>query len=321
MHNFLTLSLIFSLSFAPIALAQEVAEVALPASAETPAAETIPAEPQADTLLASAQEAVPAGESSTPAPAESSAVSEDPAPDVAVQETVTTQDAATSTVLQATTDPQDIPLDDALSTVPILEDPAPAATSSDPLLVPEATSTPETDPLLVEEEQLDVVADIPEEVPAEPVPATEEAVAEPQPARIAEKDLAPQPEFAFALTGKKVATKKLERSGGRDVEQTVTAPLTTEVDNVKGEMRLSGSCAAPYYVVLVFKHQEDYANDPRSYVVNRAYACENGVFSYALSDLPDTLPSGTYYVLIGEQGETSAWKPVTELTEFSITNR
>jgi hypothetical protein len=129
---------------------------------------------------------------------------------------------------------------------------------------------------------------------------------------MANVDMTPAPEFAFALTGNSMPTEK------DDVP--VTTALTSVVDNAHGVMRVSGKCSATYYVVLLFRHPDDYKKDPRSYVVNRAYPCEGGSFSYVISDLPEGLADGIYYLLIGEQGERGPWAPITEQTEVTIKN-
>ncbi len=310
MKNFLALTLVFSLSFAPFAMAQEVpvAEVSMPAPAEIISA----SEPSPQAF----QGGVASLEDTE---ADVSSVSpEEPI----VQDTAMTQEAATSEVIEATTNPQDIPFEDATSTILVIDvSPAEEATSTDPLIVSQATSTPEAVPLPIEDAPLDVVAEVPAEIVPEPV-------SEPQPPQpsdpvippvtITAADLEPEPEFAFQLTGKRIAAKRIAERGASRVVEQISAPLATEVDNAKGEMRIAGACADAYYVVLIFRNQDDYANDPRSYIVNRAYPCENGGFSYAIADLPESLGSGTYYLLVGAQGQTGAWKPITELTEVTI---
>ena len=71
-------------------------------------------------------------------------------------------------------------------------------------------------------------------------------------------------------------------------------------------------------MVLIFKNQTDYEADPRSFIMNRAYPCENGTYSYSIDRLPPTLTNGTYYLMIADQGERGPWTPATGLTEITI---
>ncbi len=98
----------------------------------------------------------------------------------------------------------------------------------------------------------------------------------------------------------------------------VAAPAETEIDATTGVMSVSGACASPYFVVLLFKNQMDYEVDPRSFILNRAYPCEGGAYDYSIDRLPPTLENGTYYLMVGEQGERGPWTPATGLTEITI---
>jgi hypothetical protein len=144
----------------------------------------------------------------------------------------------------------------------------------------------------------------------------------PEPIVLDTEELTPSPDFAFALTGRQIPTKrKVENAEGKVIrEEAVSAPLSSTVDNANGVMHVSGSCSDAYFVVLLFKNQNDYADDPSSYIVNRAYPCVAGAYSYSISELPFGLKDGTYYLLIGQQGERGAWTPITGLTEISINN-
>jgi len=83
--------------------------------------------------------------------------------------------------------------------------------------------------------------------------------------------------------------------------------------NGEEKLELSDECGAVYYVILLFRQREDYVSAPRSYLVNRAYPCADGHFSYRLTDdgsLPTGL-DGTYYLLVGEEEETGPWRAVS----------
>lgn len=226
--------------------------------------------------------------------------------EVVVQDTTNTQDTVLADVLQGTEDPAEF----ATTTIAI----EPFATTTEDIIIP---AEEQLEPTPIEEETvLDIVV---EDVVAE-VPALE-VVAEPvvtAPALSAE-DLAPKPEYTFAMTGKRLATKRVvETSDGKERVEDVATSITPQIDNTTGTMRIAGSCDDAYFVVLLFRNQDDYARDPRSYILNKAFPCENKSFSYAIADLPDALSNGIYYLLVGEQGQTGAWKPITELTEITI---
>lgn len=313
MKNFFTLSLIFSLSFGQVVLAQETPmpemptqEVAAPLPAETEPAPVAPTIPEAGVLpvepaLPVPEEPVSGGDAS-----QAVATTEVAAEEVVVQDTTNTQDTVGADVLQGTEDPVEL----ATTTVAI-ESPA---TTTENILIP-AEEQPEPVPLETET-TLDVVAeDVVAEVPVE------EAIVEPLAAvpALSEEDLAPKPEYTFAMTGKKLATKRTVKTpDGKEHAEDVAVAVTPEIDNTTGTMRIGGACDDAYFVVLLFRNQDDYARDPRSYILNKAFPCENKSFSYDISDLPSSLSNGTYYLLVGSQGERGAWTPITGLTEITI---
>jgi hypothetical protein len=121
------------------------------------------------------------------------------------------------------------------------------------------------------------------------------------------------------MTGKKLATQRTVKTpDGKEHIEAVAAAVTPEIDNTTGTMRIGGACDDTYFVVLLFRNQDDYARDPRSYILNKAFPCENKSFSYDIAELPSSLSNGTYYLLVGSQGERGAWTPITGLTEITI---
>jgi|GEM_PF-3843190 len=247
-----------------------------------------------------------------------------------VQDTTGVQTTVSGTTLEDTTDPQSasssvpdasvIPVTTASSTatstdstttdtsLPVTGDTA----SSTPLV--DSTSTATTD---VVGQSIDTTTPPPVDptVPTDPQPVA--AIA---PISVPIAELAPKPQYAFAITGTTIPTKlQIKDSDGNVVqEQSVLATLTPTVDNTTGEVSVSGTCTDVYYVVLLFKNKTDYADDPSSYLVNRAYPCVGGTYTYAISDLPDNLTNGTYYLMVGQEGEKSPWQPITSLTEIQI---
>ncbi len=297
--SFVTKGIAFALSLSllspMVAFAQttpEVVEPVVPVEATTATAE-VPAIPD---------------EASTEAPIVPEVSSEQES----VQQTAPAQESVTGDVLEGTENPE-------MGT----------STESEILVVEEATTTEPTIEVieLVETTENVVPEETPVETPEEiPMPPPEELtiVAETLttvvetvgeefvPLKDANDTL--DPEYVLAISGKTIPTKKARAIG----IVPVTVPVATAVDPETGIMTVSGSCASTYFVVLLFKNQTDYENDPRSAIVNRAYSCENGSYSYSIDRLPALLPNGTYYLMIGEQGESGSWTPASGLTEISI---
>lgn len=230
-----------------------------------------------------------------------------------VQDATTTQPAILSQVLETTANPE-LATSTPVTSIPLVG--STATTTSQPLNAALQTTEDENLPIDQSTTALDIVSLSVRSDSA----ATDTPVLVENPPVVLLKDIAPQPDFTFALTGKQIPTqRKIEDKNGEVVgQEMVTQPLASSVDNTKGEVAVSGQCTEAYFVVLLFKHMTDYADDPRSYIVNRAYPCQNGAFSYSISDLPSSLPNGNYYLLVGEEGTTGSWKPITSQTEITI---
>ncbi len=102
--------------------------------------------------------------------------------------------------------------------------------------------------------------------------------------------------------------------------QLTTGLPVVEVVDQGGTLQISGTCNDPYYVILMFRGAEDHIAEPSSYIVNRAYPCEGGTFSYSLTNdnsLPTNL-DGTYHLFVGAQGETGAWRVVSPVIPVQI---
>ncbi|TSC90960.1 MAG: S-layer-like domain-containing protein [Parcubacteria group bacterium Licking1014_17] len=80
---------------------------------------------------------------------------------------------------------------------------------------------------------------------------------------------------------------------------------------------ISGSCVKPYYVVILYKKESDYTKNPSAAVLNSAYPCEKGKFEYTTQN-PNDIPSGSYYLLVAEQGE-GPWEPISQIQQVDIT--
>ena len=236
--------------------------------------------------------------------------------DSIMQDATTTQPAVTSQVLESTANPETATTTQSVS-IPLVNIPTTtdATTTESQPVVPSQNDDPAI-PVDQSTTALQVVA-----LAFNPKPATEIPVAVETPQAVPLKDVElSQPNYSFALTGKQIPTqRKVEDKNGAVVgEETVAAALTSQVDNTKGEVALSGQCTNAYFVVLLFKNATDYSDDPRSYIVNRAYPGVGGAFSYSIADLPSSLPNGNYYLLVGEEGSKGSWKPITSQTEITI---
>lgn len=311
MKKIFALTLSLSLFVAPLAYAQEV-------SADLPAVEVAP-----DVVVTQPVTSIALASPATETPASESIPTTDPStPDLqgteGVQDTANTQPTIPSDTLEDTSNPETeitvetivIPVEEAASSTPPEQELSGRdEAAADPLPVEEATST------------LDIVAEdigpeVKDEQPAQdPIPLVAEEVAS-----VALADLTPDPEFTFSLTGRQIPSKRtfISREGKKVGEQTVTAPLVPQVDNATGVVSVSGQCSDVYFVVLLYRNQNDYLDDPSTYIVNRAFPCTNGSYSYAIADLPNNLANGQYYLLVGQQGERGAWTPITSLTEITI---
>ena len=252
-----------------------------------------------------------------------------------VQDALTTQETIPADTLVQTEDPSSLPGDTTTpSSVPVdtetfsLSD---TAEVQDITTVPLDT-TPATDPdntqiideqnptdvmPIEEEEQLDQT--IPEETPPAVV------------AEISINEIAPKESFKFSIRSERIETKHdLEWKGqgekkddesktaAADTATIDTAPSVT-LDSVSGAPVVSGSCLMAYYVILLYKNQTDYDKDPASYIINKAYPCVGGAYSFEIKDLPKSIPDGTYYLLVGEMGEKGPWAPMTSLVPIDIT--
>lgn len=119
------------------------------------------------------------------------------------------------------------------------------------------------------------------------------------------------PRYRFEFTGEQIKTKRVTKVRGGD------SGMPT-IDAIEGITSISGSCSSTYYVIALYKYPADFEEKPESAVLNKSYLCIGGEYAYALNKLPTRLQPGTYYLLVGEQGESGPWKPMTDLNEVII---
>lgn len=96
---------------------------------------------------------------------------------------------------------------------------------------------------------------------------------------------------------------------------------TGEVREDGDRLKLEGECTATYYVVLLFRDPKDAVRDPSRAVMNRAEPCTGGRFTVYIGsrDLPEILPEGTYYAMIGAQDEGKPWVAGNDFYPITIT--
>ncbi len=279
--------------------------------------------------VSSSAEEIVGGESASTSAAEittSPAIPADPAPSAEVvpdadspQETAPSQTTIESSLLETTVNPQ--------------VDPGTPA-------VPDAVLPDNTDPVApidqtpveaVEVPAPDVAPDVSIPVPVvdpsiniQPIVADE--VPDITPMDVVE--LKPKKEYTFELQGRAIPTNaktdwtksQTEKEKITPTKQ-VTSSVSLDLAPDQETLEVSGLCKDPYYVVLLYKSAEDYDKSPSSYIFNKAFDCVGGNYTYAISDLPKDLASGTYYLLIGGQGNKGGWKPISSLSPIIITNQ
>jgi hypothetical protein len=221
------------------------------------------------------------------------------------QDTVTDQQTTDNSVIESTVDPSITA--PAIDTTSLPDVTATTSVPVNPSVVDPSISIPVT-PIQTTQPDVEVTVSV---VPPTPV------------AQVQEEELVPKEKYTFALTGAIIPTKANPRwkkvpGSTQSVNVQVTTASALSSDDANGELDIQGNCAEPYFVVLLYKNQEDYDANPASYIFNKAFDCQNGMYSYSLKDLPQTLLDGTYYLLIGGQGNKGSWAPITALMPVTI---
>ena len=255
----------------------------------------------------------------TPATIETQAASE-----VLVQDTSATQETIPGDSLENTTDPTLLENNTMPTTTP--------QTTSESST--QASSTPET---IIENTPPEVVATLTPEAPEVAMPEIA-AVSNTEKLNIvnispvliiSSEELKPKDKYVFSIKGEKFSAKKIpswkgdDRNNSKKSEGMINTEATLAIDEEENTLKISGSCSTAYFVILLYKEKEDYDINPASYILNRAYPCIDSRYDYSLSDLPKNLASTTttYYLLVGEQGETGSWSPISKLQAIDISNQ
>ena len=97
-------------------------------------------------------------------------------------------------------------------------------------------------------------------------------------------------------------------AGQTGLAPTVSLPATNTI-------QISGTCSAAYYTIIIFPDATDYEYNPSLAVYNEANKCVGGTFTQTISDLdlPPQLATGTYYLIVANQGTKGPWVPDPEI--------
>ncbi len=142
---------------------------------------------------------------------------------------------------------------------------------------------------------------------------TQAASAAPQPS------VPPPPQYTLHMSSTfTVNTKNLSWVPEAATSTATMTPPTSQIGVVpvvsvtpSGTIQVSGPCFGNYYTILIFRNPGDYSMDPALALFNEASPCVNNSFSQTIGnyDLPPQLASGTYYLMIANQGKRGPWQP------------
>ena len=346
LKKLLALLMIASFSAVQIAFAQDDSSGADPSNASVaqPASPASSDTSNTDPTTNSTQPAAPdtSGSNTSADPADASASSTsavDPQDQggASLQDAAGGQDALSGDALESTADPQSASSSlDAGSQMPLIDASSSDATSStadsQALPIADASSTPvttiestSTADVVAEniDQNIDADQDLSDDTSDGDGSATttqdQSQVLAPAAIPIPIEALAPKQQYAFALSGTSIpTTAAVKNSDGTVTQQEISAVVTPVVNNADGSLTIAGECSDAYYVVLLFKNATDYADDPSSYLINKAYPCVGGTFTYSIKQLPYDLPDGDYYLMVGEEDASGSWTPITAQTEVTI---
>jgi hypothetical protein len=117
------------------------------------------------------------------------------------------------------------------------------------------------------------------------------------------------------LTGRVVPTER-SYAEGLIIEKVTQLPVI--IPSETGE-RLMGACDDEEVVIALYKKVEEYTADPNATITTRVRLCVNGSYSYALRDLPASLPDGKYYLLVSQRfGSGFPQTPLSALAEVVL---
>ena len=92
-------------------------------------------------------------------------------------------------------------------------------------------------------------------------------------------------------------------------KQSPALPMVALAD--PNTIRVTGTCSETYYTILIFPDANDYVNNPALAFFNKAWLCASGSFDQTIADMefPPQLATGTYYLMVANQGKRGPWQP------------
>jgi hypothetical protein len=220
-----------------------------------------------------------------------------------IQDTINTQNGSSTTILN-----DELIIPDIISTTTIL---------NDELIIPDIIST--TTSSIIDNNQVVSEAISPIDLIIEPI---EKEI----PIKILYKkslrrvELKPKSIYTFSIANSNIKTEKIEKNTTKDNFQkskSINNTANPIIEN-NGDITVSGSCNNKYFVVLLYKNKNDYVDNSGNSIFNSAFDCLNNSYNYSIKDLPRTLTDGTYYLLVGQQGDIGTWIPISTLSEIVI---
>jgi hypothetical protein len=239
------------------------------------------------------------------------------------------QETISADTLVQTQDPNTLAVDVATSSGEQIDNKTPVLDTVDTSISLDAVSTTPTDTTSIVAEK-----DSTDETPIEPIVLDQTMPEEISPEIIAEiptSDIIPKESFKFSIHNERIETKSVpdwkvreekKDDKGKIINNTTFSNDASSVvlSSMSGVPVISGSCSMAYYVILLYRNQTDYDKDPASYIINKAYPCVGNIYSFEVKDLPESILNGTYYLLVGEMGETGSWVPTTSLVPIDISH-
>lgn len=84
------------------------------------------------------------------------------------------------------------------------------------------------------------------------------------------------------------------------------------------QVEINSDCKDKYYVIALYRNKDDFNENPSSALYNSAFLCQSRSFKHVLSELPENIEPGIYYLVIGKEGDKGSWIPESEPRRIKI---
>lgn len=121
----------------------------------------------------------------------------------------------------------------------------------------------------------------------------------------------------FSVEDTYPAHRRLLSVDGEIITESVVENELVVSDTARGTT-VSGICDDAYAVLRLYSDKDAYLREPESYLFTLSEPCTTGAFEYAFSDMPESLGSGTYYLIAGDGDDYGEWLPSSALAEIAI---